>query len=57
MPPFAAIIEREEKGYVALCIEPDTGGQREMVEEARNNLTEALELFFEVADPNIEQYV
>ena len=50
MPRFTAIIEREEKGYVALCPELDIASQGETVEEARNNLTEALELFFEVAD-------
>ncbi|MHC1729081.1 MAG: type II toxin-antitoxin system HicB family antitoxin [Syntrophobacteraceae bacterium] len=52
MPRFTAIIEREEKGYVALCPELDIASQGETVEEARNNLTEALELFFEAADPS-----
>ncbi len=52
MPRFTAIIEREEKGYVALCPELDIAGQGETVEEAKSNLTEALELFFEVADPS-----
>jgi predicted RNase H-like HicB family nuclease len=50
MPRFTAIIEREEKGYVAFCPELDIASQGDTVEEARNNLTEALELFFEVAD-------
>jgi predicted RNase H-like HicB family nuclease len=52
MPRFTAIIEREDKGYVALCPEPHIAGQGETVEEARNNLSETLELFFEVADPS-----
>ncbi len=52
MPRFTAIIEREEKGYVALCPELDIASQGQTVEEARNNLTEALELFFETADPS-----
>lgn len=52
MPRFTAIIEREEKGYVALCPELDIASQGETVEEAKSNLTEALELFFEVADPS-----
>ena len=51
MQRFTAIIEREEKGYVALCPEVDIASQGTTVEEARNNLAEALELFFETADP------
>ena len=47
---FMAIIEREGKGYVALCPELDIASQGGTVEEARRNLTEALELFFETAD-------
>ncbi|RUR81844.1 type II toxin-antitoxin system HicB family antitoxin [Chlorogloeopsis fritschii PCC 9212] len=51
-----AIIEREGDGYVALCPELDIASQGDTVEEARNNLVEALELFFETADPSeIEQ--
>ena len=47
---FMAIIEREDDGYVALCPELDIASQGNTVEEARRNLTEALELFFETAD-------
>lgn len=46
------IIEREDDGYVALCPELDIASQGNTVEEARHNLIEALELFFETADPN-----
>jgi predicted RNase H-like HicB family nuclease len=49
---FTAIIEREEDGYVALCPELDIASQGDTVEQARTNLIEALELFFEVADPS-----
>jgi predicted RNase H-like HicB family nuclease len=49
---FTAIIEREENGYVSLCPELDIASQGDTVEEARNNLVEAIELFFEVADPS-----
>ena len=48
---LTAIIEREGDGYVALCPELDVASQGDTVEEARANLTEALELFFETADP------
>ncbi len=47
---FTAIIEREGDGYVALCPELDIASQGTSVEEARDNLVEALELFFETAD-------
>lgn len=49
---FTAIIEREGDGYVALCPELDIASQGNSIEEAKSNLIEALELFFEVADPS-----
>lgn len=47
---FTAIIEREGSGYVSLCPELDIASQGDSVEQARTNLAEALELFFETAD-------
>jgi predicted RNase H-like HicB family nuclease len=47
---FTGIIEREDDGYVALCPELDIASQGNAVEEARRNLIEAIELFFETAD-------
>lgn len=46
-----AVIEREGDGYVALCPELDIASQGNTIEEARNNLREALELFMETASP------
>jgi len=46
---FTAIIEREGDGYVSLCPELDIASQGETVEDARRNLAEALELFFQHA--------
>ncbi len=46
---LTAIIEKEEDGYVALCPEVDIASQGETTGEARANLKEALELFFETA--------
>jgi predicted RNase H-like HicB family nuclease len=46
---LTAIIEREGNGYVALCPELDIASQGESVQAARENLREALELFFESA--------
>ena len=48
---LTAIIEREGDGYVALCPEVDVASQGDTVDEARRNLREALELFFETASP------
>jgi len=48
---LTAIIEREDGGYVALCPELDIASQGNTIEQARDNLKEALELFFETASP------
>jgi predicted RNase H-like HicB family nuclease len=48
---LTAIIEREGDGYVSLCPELDIASQGKSIEQARDNLREALELFFEVASP------
>ena len=48
---LTAIIEKEGSGYVSLCPELDIASQGETVTEARENLQEALELFFECASP------
>lgn len=42
---LTAIIERENNGYVSLCPELDIASQGDSVEEARDNLREAIELF------------
>lgn len=46
---LTAIVERDGDGYVALCPEVDVASQGETVVEARDNLAEALTLFFETA--------
>ena len=48
---LTAIIQKEGDGYVSLCPELDVASQGDTVEEARANLIEALELFFETASP------
>ena len=42
---FTAIIEREGNEYVSLCPELDIASQGETIEQARENVREALELF------------
>ncbi|MBZ5704807.1 MAG: type II toxin-antitoxin system HicB family antitoxin [Acidobacteriia bacterium] len=49
---LTAIIEREGDGYVSLCPELDIASQGETIEGARQNLQEAVELFFETAAPS-----
>ena len=49
---ITAIIEREGDGYVSLCPEFDIASQGTSMEEALANLKEAIELFFESADPS-----
>ena len=47
---LSALIEREEKFYVALCPELDIASQGETLESALANLKEAVELYLESAD-------
>ncbi len=46
---WTVVIKREGDCYVALCPELDIASQAATVAEARGNLNEALELFFESA--------
>jgi predicted RNase H-like HicB family nuclease len=46
---LTAIIQAEGDGFVALCPELDVASQGDTIETARDNLREALELFFETA--------
>ena len=47
---LTAIIKRDGAGYVALCPQVDIASQGSSVELARDNLKEALALFYEYAD-------
>jgi predicted RNase H-like HicB family nuclease len=46
---LTAIIEREGDGFVSLCPELDIASQGDTIQEAKSNLKEALDLFFECA--------
>lgn len=48
---LTAIIEKEGNGFTSLCPELDIASQGDSVENARKNLREAVELFFECASP------
>ena len=53
---FTAVIEHEKDGYTALCPELDIASQGDSVEQARSNLVEAIELFFETtSETEIQQ--
>lgn len=44
---FTAIIQREENWYVAKCAENNVASQGKTLEEALDNLREAVELYYE----------
>lgn len=46
---LTTVIQREGDGFVALCPELDIASQGDTVELSRENLREAIELFFECA--------
>jgi predicted RNase H-like HicB family nuclease len=48
---LTALIEREGDEYVSHCPELDIASQGKSIEEARENLKEALQLFFETLQP------
>jgi len=48
---FTAIIGKEGGAYVALCPELDIASQGGSIEDALSNLREAVDLFFQAADP------
>lgn len=49
---LTAVIDREGDGHVSTCQELGIVSQGKTVEEARLNLVEAVEGFFEVASPS-----
>lgn len=49
---LTAVIERDEDWFVAICPELNVASQGQSLEEARDNLVEAVTLFLEEARPN-----
>jgi predicted RNase H-like HicB family nuclease len=47
---FSSVITKEERLFVANCPELDIASQGETIEEAINNLKEAIELYLEDED-------
>jgi len=48
---LTGIIERDGDTFTSLCPELDIASQGDSIENARSNLVEAIELFFETASP------
>lgn len=48
---FTVLLEKEGDMYTSLCPELDIASQGETIEEAKENLREAVELFLETASP------
>ncbi|MDQ3141568.1 MAG: type II toxin-antitoxin system HicB family antitoxin [Bacteroidota bacterium] len=46
---LTAVIEKEDNMYISLCPELDIASQGFTPDEAKSNLVEALELFYETA--------
>jgi len=49
------IVQKEENWYVARCLENSVASQGKTIEEALNNLKEAIELYYEDEKPEIEE--
>lgn len=49
MQQLTCVVQREDGAFVSLCPQLDVASQGRTVEQARANLVEALELFFEAA--------
>jgi len=47
---FSSVITKEERLFVAKCPEIDIASQGETIEDALNNLKEAIELYLEDKD-------
>lgn len=47
---FSVIVEKEDKWYVAHCVELQVTNQGKNIEEARKNLKDAVSLYIKHAD-------
>ena len=49
---LTAVIHKEDEQFVSLCPELDIASQGDTIEQAKANLKEAVELFYECASPS-----
>lgn len=56
---YNVVIQKEEKWYVAKCIDNNIASQGKTIEDAIKNLKEAIELYYENEEPIIpkETYI
>ena len=54
---FTASIWTEDNWFIAQCLDVDIASQGESEESALANLAEALELYFESPQPNLEPVI
>lgn len=50
---YNVIVQKEEKWYVAKCLDNNVASQGKTIEEALNNLKEALELYAQSEDAEL----
>lgn len=51
---FTVMVQKEENWYVAKCVENSVASQGKTIEEALDNLKEALTLYYENGTPDLE---
>ena len=54
---YNVIIQKEEKWYVAKCLDNNVASQGETIEQALHNLREAIELYNENEEPIIPKEI
>lgn len=52
---ITVIVQKEENWYVAKCLENNVASQGKTIEEALNNLREAVSLYYENEQPEFEE--
>lgn len=52
---ITVIVQKEENWYVAKCLENSVASQGKTIEESLNNLKEAIVLYYEDEQPEIEE--
>ena len=52
---ITVIVQKEENWYVAKCLENNVASQGKTIEDSLNNLREAITLFYEDEQPEIEE--
>lgn len=54
---YNVIVQKEENWYVAKCIDNSIASQGKSIEEALNNLKEAIELYYQDENPIMPKQV